>query len=152
METGTYISHINHFRKFYDLAFRQQAKDYELQMIDIHILLFLKNNPALNTARDIVAYRGLSKSNVSNSMEKLRKRGLVRLEEDPDSRRIQRIFLEPAGEETALELKRTQVWCFEEMLDGFSLEEREEMEERFRRIDENITRGFRELEQKRRLE
>ena len=84
METGTYISHVNHFRKFYDLAFKEQARAYGFQMIDVHILLFLKNNPSLNTARDIVISRGLSKSNVSNALEKLRGRGMIRLGEDTE--------------------------------------------------------------------
>ena len=108
METGLFISHVNHFKKFYDLSFKSQAKAYDFQMIDIHILLFLKNNPALNTARDIVTSRGLSKSNVSNALEKLRMRGMVSLREDSENRRIQRIFLEPEGVSTALELKKTQ--------------------------------------------
>ncbi|NBK93320.1 MarR family transcriptional regulator [bacterium 1XD21-13] len=146
METGTYISHVNHFRKFYDLAFKEQARAYGFQMIDVHILLFLKNNPSLNTARDIVISRGLSKSNVSNALEKLRGRGMIRLGEDTESRRIQRIFLEPAGEEAALELKKTQDWCFAQMLAGFSQEEREYMNRIFKRIDTNVSAALKALE------
>ena len=106
MERGLYLACVIHFKKFYDLSFKEQAKRYELQMIDIHILLFLKNNPSLNTARDIVACRGLSKSNVSNALEKLRRRGLMRLEEDSENRRIQRIFLMPRGRRWRFRLGR----------------------------------------------
>lgn len=148
METGLYISHVNHFKKFYDFSFKPQAKAHDLQMIDIHILLFLKNNPDLNTARDIVTSRGLSKSNVSNALEKLRIRGMVSLKEDSESRRIQRIFLEPEGERTARELKKTQAQCFERMLAGFSEEEREIMNHNFRRIDANVTAALKELEKR----
>ena len=148
METCLFISHVSHFKKFYDLSFKSQAKAYDLQMIDIHILLFLKNNPALNTARDIVTSRGLSKSNVSNALEKLRMRGMVSLREDSENRRIQRIFLEPEGVSTALELKKTQVWCFEKMLAGFSEEERELMNRNFKRIDTNVVAAIKEMEKR----
>ncbi len=152
MNTGTYISHINHLKRFYDLAFKEQAKTYALQMIDIHVLLFLKNNPDLNTARDIVFMRGLSKSNVSTALEKLRKRELISLREDSKSRRIQRIFLEPAGDRMASELRKTQNWCFEKMLAGFSEEEREKFVQSFCRIDTNVRTEIRNLEQKRRMD
>ena len=145
MDSGTYISHANHFKKFYDLSFKEIAKEYDLQMIDVHILLFVKNNPALNTARDIVYSRGLSKSNVSNALEKLRGRNLVRLEEDPKSRRIQRIFLEPEGENLALELKKVQSQCFKRMLQGFSEEEWEILNQSLRKIDENVVAALKEL-------
>lgn len=145
MDTGTYISHANHFKRFYDLSFKEKAREYGLQMIDVHILLFIKNNPALNTARDIVYSRGLSKSNVSNALEKLKGRGLVRLEEDPRSRRIQRIFLEPEGESVALELKEVQSRCFQQMLRGFSEEEWESLNQSIRRIDENVVAALKEL-------
>lgn len=145
MDTGTYISHANHFKKFYDLSFKEKAKEYDLQMIDVHILLFIKNNPTLNTARDIVYSRGLSKSNVSNALEKLRGRKLVRMEEDPGSRRIQRIFLEQDGETVALELKKVQNQCFKKMLQGFSEKEWEILNQSLRRIDENVVAALKEL-------
>ena len=145
MDTGTYISHANHFKKFYDLSFKEKTKEYDLQMIDIHILLFIKNNPDLNTARDIVYSRGLSKSNVSNALEKLRGRKLVRMEEDPGSRRIQRIFLEPEGDVVSLELKKIQGQCFKRMLQGFSEEEWEILNQSLRRIDENVVAALKEL-------
>ena len=145
MDAGTYISYVNHFKKFYDLSFKEKAKEYNLQMIDIHILLFVKNNPTLNTARDVVYSRSLSKSNVSNALEKLRKRNLVRLEEDSGNRRIQRIFLEPEGEAVALELKKVQALCFKRMLKGFSEEERKILNQSIGRIDENVMAALKEL-------
>ena len=150
METGTYIAHANYFKKFYDLCFKEQAAEYELQMIDVHVLLFLKNNPRMNTARDIVANRGLSKSNVSNALEKLRKREMLCLKEDPESRRVQRIFLTPSGELVAAALKKTQEHCFEELLQGFSVEEREMLSGYFRRINENVAASVKRREQERR--
>ena len=133
METGTYVAHVNYFKKFYDLCFKEQAAEYGLQMIDVHVLLFLKNNPGMNTARDIVANRGL-----------------LRLEEDPGSRRIQRIFLNPSGDSAAAALKETQSRCFEELLRGFSGEERRTLSLYFRRINENVAAAVKNREQERR--
>ncbi len=150
METGTYIAHANYFKKFYDLCFKEQAAEYGLLMIDVHVLLFLKNNPGMNTARDITANRGLSKSNVSNALERLRSRRMLRLEEDTENRRIQRIFLSTSGERTAGALKETQNRCFEELLQGFSGEEKKTLNLYFRRINENVTAAVRKREQERR--
>lgn len=75
---------------------------------------------------------------------------MLRLEEDPGSRRIQRIFLNPSGDSVAAALKKTQSRCFEELLRGFSGEERRTLSLYFRRINENVAAAVKNREQERR--
>lgn len=132
------ILFFNRFKLFYNQSFQSLSEAYALQMLDIDLLLFVYNHPALNTARDAVALRGLSKSNVSTSLAKLRKRGLVRLQTQPDNRRVQRIFLTKEGERIARELRVCQQDCFDRLFTGFSDGEQAQLRQYLARLNENI--------------
>ena len=93
-----FLPYLNYYKKLYNQMFRKPAGKYELTQIEIDILLFLHNNPSFNTAKDIVALRGLAKSNVSNALDNLRKRGYLASETDPENRKLVRLtLLEEAG-------------------------------------------------------
>ena len=129
---------VNQFKLFYYQSFQALAEQYELQMLDIDLLLFMFNNPTLNTARDAVALRGLSKSNVSTSLAKLHQRALVRLQTDPDNRRLQRIFLTDTGTAITRELRSCQQACFSQLLAGFTPDEQAQLRQYLRRMLDNI--------------
>lgn len=103
-------------RKLYNLMLAPAGEEYQLAQIEIHILLFLKNNPEFNTARDIEKYRGLSKSNISNALERLRRRDFLEIQKDPKNRRINRICLREAGLEAAEALRSRQMEFFQLLL------------------------------------
>lgn len=133
-----WISFINHFKQLYQLQFKSLAKQYNLNMVEVHILLFLKNNPSLNTAKDIVNYRGLAKSNVSTSLESLRKRNLLTIEVDDDNRRIQRITLLEEANQIANKLREKQLALFKDLQKDFSKEEIILMEQLVERMYQNM--------------
>ena len=142
------LFYINQFKLFYNQSFQALAGRFGLQMIDINLLLFVYNNPSLNTARDAVALRGLSKSNVSTSLCKLRMRGFLRLQTDPGNRRLQHIFLLPEGEAVARELRACQKACFERLFTGFSDEELSQLQQYLTRLNGNITAAIRDKNRK----
>lgn len=118
-----FLPYLNYYKKLYNQMFRKPAGKYELTQIEIDILLFLHNNPSFNTAKDIVALRGLAKSNVSNALDNLRKRGYLASETDPENRKLVRLtLLEEAGE-AVRELKDCQKQFQEIIYDGFTGEE-----------------------------
>lgn len=133
-----WISFINHFKQLYQLQFKSLANQYNLNMVEVHILLFLKNNPSLNTAKDIVNYRGLAKSNVSTSLESLRKRNLLTIEVDDDNRRIQRITLLEEANQIANKLREKQLALFKDLQKDFSKEEIILMEQLVERMYQNM--------------
>lgn len=103
-------------RKLYNLMLAPAGEEYQLAQIEVHILLFLKNNPEFNTARDIEKYRGLSKSNISNALERLSRRDFLKIQRDLKNRRINRIFLKDAGEAAANALRLRQAEFFQVLL------------------------------------
>ena len=77
-------------KKWYEEALHAVAVQYGLTMNELSVLLFLANNPALNTARDIVQLRALAKSHVCMSVDALARRGfLAQQTDEKDKRRVQ---------------------------------------------------------------
>ena len=141
------LGYISHFKKFYTQVFSAYADKYGLSQLEIDVLLFLYNNPELNTVRDISEMRGLAKSNVSNAVEILRGRGYLNSEPDPESRKIKRLSISDKMLGRAEELAACQTAGFARALRGFTEEERELWNRFARRIDLNIQEALREREE-----
>ena len=74
-------------KKWYEEALHAVAVQYGLTMNELSVLLFLANNPALNTARDIVQLRALAKSHVCMSVDALAQRGFLAQQTDEKDKR-----------------------------------------------------------------
>ena len=105
--------------------------------LEADILLFLANNPAYDTAKDIVAVRMIAKSHVSASVESLIGKGLIA--GTPDARDKRRIHLRPlpTAEPILAEAHAMQRAFFERLLDGLSEAECAE----FRRLALHISKN-----------
>lgn len=132
------LIYLNNFQKYYRQMFKPLAQKYEFAQIEIDILLFLHNNPSHNTARDICEMRGLAKSNVSTSLESLRRRGVITSLADPKSRKLHRLTLAPAYEEIVNELARCQEQCFSVLTEDFSEEELAAFKSSLKHINANV--------------
>ena len=64
-------------RKLYCGLFTPMLERHGLTQLEVDILLFLANNPAYDTARDIVEKRHLAKSHVSVGVDALAARGML---------------------------------------------------------------------------
>lgn len=111
---------------------------------EINILLLLSNNPSISTGSEIKVLLGVSKGLVSRSMDSLRNRNLIILEQDQKDKRIQRIKLTEEAEKLVIRMKREIREIDEELLRGISEKEILQMEqtmnkilERFREKEEN---------------
>lgn len=112
------------FERFYEHQFTPLLERTGLTMREIHVLLFLANNPQCDTARDIAALRELSKSQVSQAVDLLAAEGLLLRTPDREDRRIVHLSITPRGEPLARECQRLQVQCGRRLLEGLSPEER----------------------------
>ncbi|MDO4314629.1 MAG: MarR family transcriptional regulator [Oscillospiraceae bacterium] len=108
------------FGKFYARQFAPLLERTGLSMREIHVLLFLANNPAYDTARDVTEFRGLSKSQVSQAVELLAAEGLLRRTPDGADRRIVRLSITEDGAPLARECRDIQAACVRRLLDGLS--------------------------------
>ena len=98
----TMLQYTDRLRRLAHKSMRPLGEELNLSQLEMELLLFLYNNPELNTARDAVAYRGFAKSNVSTAIEALHEKGWLTVEPDPESRRMKRLHL-CAGREADLE-------------------------------------------------
>ena len=112
------------FNKAYTKIIRQVAEEHQMTKLEIDILLFLNNNPSFDTAKDIVALRALSKSNVSKAVEALHKRGYLQIAEDKKDRRTQHLYIETAASHIVNQAATAQQHFFELLYKGISDEER----------------------------
>ena len=110
------------FGKFYDRQFSDFSARSGLSMREIHVLLFLVNNPAYDTARDITELRGLSKSQVSQAVELLAAEGFLQRTPDESDRRVVHLSITPAGVPLARECQAIQTACGRRLLSGLSEE------------------------------
>ena len=94
-----------------------------LTMREVHVLLFLANNPDYDTARDVTLYRGMSKSQVSQAVELLCAKGLVQRTPDEADRRMVHLAITQAGQPLARECQELQERCGTRLLDGLSPEQ-----------------------------
>ncbi|MCH1981447.1 MarR family transcriptional regulator [Ruminococcus sp. OA3] len=143
------IMYANRFKRMYSLAFQPLSEKYRLNQLEIDILLFLHNNPEYNTARDIVEKRGFAKSNVSNAIEALRKKGYLVSELDTKIRKIHRLYLKQEVLARIEELAEWQEYLFAEMMKGFTKKEYEQLRSFMERIDGNVEKLLEQFERRR---
>jgi DNA-binding MarR family transcriptional regulator len=124
-------------RKLYAQYMKEVGVRFNLQETDTDIIGFLKFNPGMDTANDIISLRRFSKASVSQAVERLSVKGyLLRKEDVSDRRRIHLVLTKKAGPVTeAIEAKRKE---FTELLfQGFTQKEITACEQFTRRMVEN---------------
>lgn len=70
------------------------SRDHGINATEMEILLFLSGNPSLDTAKDIVESRLMTKSSVSRAVDSLVRQGYLHTREDASDRRITHLILE----------------------------------------------------------
>lgn len=139
MVTMSYILiTIQKFNHRYAALMQKEAKRVGLSKIELDILLFLRNNPSFDTAKDIVEYRGIAKSYVSKTLDQLKEQGLIALEEDPHDRRLQHIRLTDKSAPIAEDAKQLQEKFYKHLLKGIPEHSILEMKDMFFKIHNNI--------------
>ena len=116
---------IQQFRRYYDRHFSELLSRTGLSMREIHVVLFLANHPAHDTARDVTELRGLAKSQVSAAVDLLAARELLRRQPDKADRRVIHLALAREGQKlqsTCLDalfagLTQSEAECFQELLE-----------------------------------
>ena len=119
-------------RKLYCNLFTPLLERQGLTQLEMDILLFLANNPACDTARDIVEKRHLAKSHVSVGVDSLAARGLLNRQMRPGNRKTIHLCLTDAAAPVVEEGRNVQTHYANILLNGFSETERSEL---FRLLD-----------------
>jgi DNA-binding MarR family transcriptional regulator len=122
-----WIQFYHQFGKFYTKQFAPILAETGLSMREIHVLLFLANNPEFDTARDVSLYRRISKSQVSEAVELLVGRGLLCRTSDAADRRVTHLAITAEGLPLVNRAQEVQSDCVQQMLDGLTLKENEQL-------------------------
>lgn len=132
----------NKLQKRYKNKLSAAIKETNISLIEAEILLFLQNNPTLNTATDIVEYRGFLKSAVSKSVESLIQKGyLKRVPEQSDRRKIHLVITEQT-EQIIIKLVKIQRESIALLLKGISKEELEIYMKVIKQFSNNLEEQF----------
>lgn len=140
------LQYADRLRRLAHRSMRPLGEELGLSQPEMELLLFLRNNPELNTARDAVAYRGFAKSNVSTAVEALEKKGWLAVEPDPNSRRVKRLRLRPEREAELERLSACQSGFLRVLTADFTPEEEQTIRVLLDRMGKNVTRELERLE------
>ena len=125
--------------RFYDTQRRAVCRKLSISQMEFDILVFLHNNPGRDTARDIVALRGLPKSNVSQAVEVLMGKGLLARSQDAEDRRRVHLNLTEAAEQLMPQLLEAQQTFWEQAFRDFSPRDAECFAALYGRIVKNLS-------------
>ena len=111
-------------KSYYELLSGEVCDRYELTQMEYDILMFLHNNPQLNTAAEIVKIRKSTKSHVSTSLKKLENRGFVkRIQSEDNKKHIEIVLLDRAALIVEAGLNAQKQFA-QDVLSGLTKEER----------------------------
>lgn len=114
---------INRIVKLYEKMLKKVCDQYDLTLIETEVISFIKNNPGLDTAADIVELRMLSKGAVSKAVESLIGNSLLERMQDKADRRKMHLSLTEKAEPIMESIDKVHKELWEIMFDGFSEEE-----------------------------
>lgn len=113
-------------------------KEFNLSYVELAILLFLDENPGLDTGRDIADGLLLAKSNISTAVENLVQRGYLRREADPADRRLVHLKRMDAAQILIQRGEEERQKMIQQLFDGFTQEEMEVLWNFSERVYANI--------------
>ena len=125
-------------QRLYAQAMEPLCTAHDLSRSELDVLLFLHNNPEYDRAADIVAHRGMVKSQVSLSVTNLESRGLLLRTTDPEDRRTVHLSLTAAASDIVQSGQKIQRAFFEEFFAGISYEELMRWQQLIAIIDGNM--------------
>lgn len=128
-------------RRVYEKKCIGIMKKYDLRFSDLDILYHLSIAGDRNLAKNLVS-KGMSKANVSMSVENLKKGSLINLEEDEEDRRCLRINLTEKAYPILKEVKAVKEEINNIIFRGITADECDTLERVRSRMEKNIQEEF----------
>ncbi len=124
-----------HIKQLYDSYLAENGDELGLTLLEINIILFLANHTAYNTARDLCNMRMIPKSNASNGIRLLERKGMLRIEYDADNKKLHRLFLTEKADHAVAHLKAAQEEFMQELFGCLDEGEPEVLDRLFGKLD-----------------
>ena len=129
---------LHKYKKLYEKRCQDIMKRYDLRIADIDVLYFVAHSQGKNLAKDIVD-NGMSKANVSKSVEHLHQKALVELCEDKEDRRCVHIQPTEKAMEIILEVRNIRKEMGESLSEGIMEEDKKAVARVMQQLSENIS-------------
>ena len=124
-------------KRLYDQPLQPVCDQAGITRMELDILLFLANNPAYDTAKDIIERRRLTKSHVSASVRDLTDRKWLEPSFQQNNRKTIHLRLLPAADDVVQHGRRAQVAFFSRLFEGFTSEEVNQIHLHLAQVAEN---------------
>lgn len=144
-EQHEFLTFWKKFVHVYEVFCSSACKKHQMNQNSYDLILFLSNNPTLNTAKDICEIRGVKKGIISVTIDRLVSEGYLLRENDPNDRRIQRLFLTKKSDPIVADGRLMQKQYFAAITAGLSEEELDLFETVTKKMKQNIIKLEREL-------
>ena len=131
-------------KRLYQEKLEPVCSEYSLTRMEMNILLFLANNPAYDTATDIVEVRHLTKSHVSASVKTLQARGYLQRVYLSGNRKTAHLRLAPAAVPVVEKGRRAQQAFFTALQKGLAPAERAALKSAFGKLLKNARKALEE--------
>ena len=128
--------------KLYEKMLKRVCTEHHLTVIEADVISFLQNNPEKDTAADIVELRMLSKGSVSQAVEGLIQKSLLRRRQDMEDRRKIHLSLTPDAAPVTKEVEAIRSQFNQEVFFGLSQEEKDLFDRVNQKMMENTKRAL----------
>lgn len=114
--------------------------EYNLRSVELDILVFLDKEKDVDTAKEIMQRKHLSKAHISKSIDNLRTKGFIQINEDEDDHRVLHISLTEKSKEVITKVIHVYEECRNIMQENISDEELETMKKVVMKMMQNVSR------------
>lgn len=128
------------FRRLMEKELEPVERQYGLQKIDMHILIFLSKAGEHNTSKDIMQLHMFTRGHISQSLTRLHRMGYIRMEQDQEDRRWTHNYLTENARVLIEELQKIYKNMHEIVMEGVTEEEQEVLAVVAKKVNQNINR------------
>ena len=134
--------------KLRSIVLWELGEKYKLTQNEVEVLIFLYNNPELNTSKDIVKYRWTSKSLVCKSVRSLLDNEYLDPAADYDDGRVMRLIMPEKTREIAKDLAEKEKEFYDLVFAGITDKEMAAIRGFAERIDVNLDEFLKKTKKK----
>lgn len=133
-----FLFNISLIKHLYDHHMESVVQTYDIKRKELDILLFLANNPDYDTASDIIHRRGLAKSHVSTSIQRLIEKDLIYTDKLEGDKKKIHLHLRPSADQIIEDGRMAQKKFYAVLIKDFTKEEVATLQKLFKKIEHNM--------------
>lgn len=126
------------FMYLLDIYTKPIREEYQLKNVDLRILYYLSKNPYENTSKQIQSYFTINKGYISQTVDHLLEKGLIKESADPDDHRYIHYTVTKKAGSLIKEMDRMWNTIYEDIFAGISESDLKTFHKVANQIEENI--------------